>query len=165
VAERIGMTDMGVNHHFGTREALLEVLLHEMALRTRQELAEFSAQWLRDGAQLSTLVAFLSGFYTAGHTQLALALYEAGYHDRGRPFLAPVVQALHIARQRRLGPKVDVDETRLAVAAMHQALALDPLFGSEFRRSAGLTGQKANDSTPTRQWWLATMAQRLGIPP
>jgi hypothetical protein len=65
---------------------------------------------------------------------------------------------------RRLGTRIDIDDTRLAVAAMHQALALGPLFGAEFRRSAGIAGRKAADPAPQRKWWLDTLAERLGIP-
>jgi TetR/AcrR family transcriptional regulator, repressor for neighboring sulfatase len=47
---------------------------------------------------------------------------------------------------------------------MHQALALESVFGAEFRRSAGARGRDAQDSMPQRQWWLETMALRLDIP-
>jgi AcrR family transcriptional regulator len=164
VANRVGMTDMGVNHHFGSRDGLLRSLLDDLAARFRKELAAFTAQWLRDGARLGSLVDLLAGFYKAGYTELALALHDAGWRDRRTPLLEPVVLALHAARVRRLGTRTSIDETRLAVAAMHQALALEPVFGAEFRRSAGLAGHQAADPTAQRRWWLTTMAQRLQIP-
>lgn len=164
VGERVGMTDMGVNHHFGTREALLEELLGAVALRVRQQLALKAEEWLRDHGDMSSLVELFANVYTVGLTQLALVLYQAGWRDRNRPILEPVVQALHTARIRQLSASVDIEETRLAVAAMHQALALDPVFGMEFRRSAGLTGQEAKATAPTLRWWAITMAQTLGLP-
>jgi TetR/AcrR family transcriptional regulator, repressor for neighboring sulfatase len=164
VAERVGMTDMGVNHHFGSREGLLKSLLELVATRLRKELKEFVASWLNAGAHLGALVDRLADAYKAGHTQLALALYEAGWRDRGTPVLEPVIEALHEARVRRLGKCVSIEDTRLAVAAMHQALAFEPLFGAEFRRSAGVRGRDAQDAMPQRQWWLETLALRLGIP-
>ena len=164
VAERIGMTDMGINHHFGSRDGLLRSLLEHLAARFRKELATFTAEWLRDGAHLGSLVELLGSFYKAGYAQLAVAMHDAGFRDRGTPVLEPVVEALHAARRRRLGTRIHIDDTRLAVAALHQALALDPLFGAEFRRSAGLGGRQAADHLPQRQWWVETMVQRLGIP-
>ena len=164
IAERVGMTDMGVNHHFGSRDALLRSLLDQIAARFRNEVATFTEKWLRDGAHLRSLVELLAGFYKAGYTQLALALHDAGWRDRRTPVLEPVVEALHAARVRTLGARIPVDDTRLAVAAMHQALALEPAFGAEFRRSAGLAARPAADPIPQRDWWIATLAQRLGIP-
>jgi AcrR family transcriptional regulator len=164
VAERVGMTDMGVNHHFGSRDGLLRSLLDHLAEHFRIELATFTAKWQQEGAPLAPLVDLLSGSYKAGFTQLAIAMHAAGWRDRRSPLLEPVVQALHAARMRRPGARLSLDDTRLAVAAMHQALALEPLFGAEFRRSAGVPGRKAADPAPQRRWWLETMAERLGIP-
>ena len=56
VAERVGMTDMGVHHHFGSRERLLEALLEHTAARLRSELAAMASKWLQDGAHLGPLV-------------------------------------------------------------------------------------------------------------
>jgi AcrR family transcriptional regulator len=164
VAKHVGLTDMGVNHHFGSREGLLEALLEQTAARLRTEIAALTSTWIREGARLGPLIELLSSFYKAGHTQLAVALHEAGWRNRGPALLEPVVSALHAERLRRLGPRTDVEETRLAVAAMHQALALDPAFGAEFRRSAGIRGRTAADPKMQREWWIETLSQRLGIP-
>jgi AcrR family transcriptional regulator len=164
VAKHVGVTDMGVNHHFGSREGLLEALLERTAGRLRSEITALTSKWIRDGARLGPLIDLLSGFYKAGHTQLAVALHEAGWRERGAPLLGPVVDALHAERLRRLGPKTDVEETKLAVAAMHQALALEPAFGAEFRRSAGIRGRAAGDARLLGVWWIETLSQRLCIP-
>lgn len=165
VAERVDMTDMGVNHHFGSRDGLLRSLLEELGLRFRKDLAVFVDGWLAEGARLGALVDRLADSYRSGFTQLALALYAAGWRDRGAAVLEPVVEALHGARVRRLGKRIPIEDTRLAVAALHQALALDPVFGAEFRRSVGFSGRQAENTAPHRRWWVETMAQRLGIPP
>ncbi len=164
VAKHVGVTDMGVNHHFGSRDGLLEALLEQTAARLRTEIAALTSTWIREGARLGPLIDLLSSFYEAGYTQLAVALHEAGWRDRGAALLGPVVDALHAERLRRLGPRADVDETKLAVAAMHQALALEPAFGAEFRRSAGIRGRTATDSKAQREWWVEALSQRLGIP-
>jgi AcrR family transcriptional regulator len=164
VAERIGMTDMAVYHHFGSHERLLEALLDDVAARLREEITLLAAAWRREGARLGSLVELLARLYKAGHTRLAMALHEAGWRDRGTPILEPIVGELHAARLHRLRRPIDIDDTRLAVAALHQALALEPAFGAEFRRSAGLTGKRAANAMSQRRWWIRTMAQRLGLP-
>lgn len=165
VADRAGMTDMGVNHHFDSVHGLHQALLEHVAERLRREIARLADQWLRQGARLAELVELLAESYEAGHAKLALALHEAGWKDRGKPLLGPVVEALHTARVRCIGRHAELEESRLAVAALHQALALDPLFGAEFRRSVGISGRKAADPLPQRAWWVRTLAGQLGLPP
>jgi hypothetical protein len=95
--------------------------------------------------------------YRRGYGELAVALHAAGWRDRGSGMLDPVVDALH-----RLRPHGSaIDDTRLAVAALHQAMATETLYGSAFRRSAGLTGAAANDSAT--HWWARQLHLALGI--
>ena len=139
-------------------------MMDAVAARLREELTLLAAAWHREGAHLGSLVELLASVYKAGHTRLAMALHELGWRDRRTPILEPVVAELHAARSRRRRRSFDIGDTRLAVAALHQALALEPAFGAEFRRSAGLTGACAVDPTPQRRWWIRTMAERLGLP-
>ena len=76
--------------------------------------------------------------------------------------LDPVVDALHAARRRR-GGRPRREDTRLAVAALHQALATDPSYGAAFRRSAGITADVANDPRAQRRWWARTLTSALGL--
>ena len=79
--------------------------------------------------------------------------------------LKPVVDALHTARLRQArAPAPELLETQLVVAAMHQALAVDPSYGAAFRRSAGLTGRAATDPAAHVRWWAATLAAMLNLP-
>jgi hypothetical protein len=55
--------------------------------------------------------------------------------------LDPVVDALHRLRP----PGSPIEDTRLAVGALHQAMATEAIYGEAFRRSAGLTGAAAKD--------------------
>jgi Fusaric acid resistance protein-like len=55
-------------------------------------------------------------------------------------------------------------ETRLAVAALHQALATEPAYGPGFRRSAGIPEPAANHSRGQRKWWTNTLTTVLNIP-
>ncbi len=160
VAARIGMTDAGVHHHFGSREQLLQALLRHGGRRLRAVIETTLSSWLDDEAQLEQLIASLSDVYRRGFAELAASLHAAGWRDRGVGLFEPVVEALH---QRRRDPSAPIGETRLAVAALHQALAVEPLYGAIFRRSAGVTGRSAHDPAPTYRWWAEHLRRSLDL--
>ena len=58
-----------------------------------------------------------------------------------------------------------IGDTRLAVAALHQAMATEALYGSAFRRSAGLTGAEADDPAAQVLWWARQLHLALGRKP
>jgi AcrR family transcriptional regulator len=165
VAERVGMTDAGIYHHFGSRDGLLAALLKHGGRHLREQLTLVTAQWLHEGAHLRPLVEVLAAFYRRGYSELAIALHAAGWREKGSGMLQPAVDALHAARLRQTrGPMPDLLQTQLAVAAMHQALAVDPSYGAAFRRSAGLTGRAATDPAAQVRWWAGTLAAVLNLP-
>jgi hypothetical protein len=117
--------------------------------------------WLEHGANLAELVDTLAGLYRQGYGELAVALHAAGWRDKGSGILDPVVEALHALRPD--AADIPIEDTRLAVAALHQALATDPLYGSAFRRSAGLTGRAAAAPTAQLRWWTTCLTRSLGL--
>lgn len=161
IATHVGMTDAGVNHHFGTRDHLLEALLRRGGWKIRTGLQDVLDSWLDRGADLGDLVSALAVLYRQGYAELAIALHAAGWRDEGSGMLDPVVDALHALRPAT----ADIEDTRLAVAALHQALAVEPVYGSGFRRSAGITGEAAIDPTPQLRWWTAHLTVSLGLGP
>ncbi|MFG2000349.1 TetR/AcrR family transcriptional regulator [Spirillospora sp. NPDC048911] len=161
IATRVGMTDAGVSHHFGTRDRLLAALLRHGGRTIRAGVEEVLESWLDRGADLGELVGALAAFYRRGYGELAVALHAAGWRDDGSGMLAPVVDALHALRPD--AGDTPVEDTRLAVAALHQALATEPLYGPAFRRSAGLTGGEATASEPQLGWWTTHLARSLGL--
>lgn len=154
MAREAGMTDAGVAHHFGSRDALLKALLQHGAARLRAEVRHYVDQWQSKTPDLGGLVDLLSALYNAGYGHLALQLHAAGWRDRGSPLLEPVVDSLMATY-----PDAHEDALRVALAAMHQAIALDPLFGSEFRRSVGL--KKGEGEQYHRQWWVRALERTL----
>lgn len=160
VASLVGITDAGVSHHFGTRDRLLEALLRHGGRRLRDELAEVLAHWLDQAADVGALVEALAGFYREGYAELALSLHDAGWRDGSSGLLDPVVDALH-SRRSAASSK---DDTRLAVAALHQALALESVYGSTFRRSAGIAADGATDAAGQLRWWTAAIEKMLDDP-
>jgi AcrR family transcriptional regulator len=161
VAARVGMTDAGVTHHFQSRDNLLRELLKHGGRQLRAALQESLESWLEKGADLFELVESLAGLYRQGYGELAIALHTAGWRDRGSGMLDPVVDALHQLRP----PGASIEDTRLAVAALHQAMATEPLYGSAFRRSAGLSGSAADDPADQLRWWTRQLQLALEIEP
>jgi AcrR family transcriptional regulator len=161
VAARVDMTDAGVTHHFGNREKLLAELIRHGGRQLRAALQDVFEAWLDHGADVHGLVESLASFYRRGYGELAVALHAAGWRDTGSGMLDPVVAALHRLRPRGSS----IHDTRLAVAALHQAMATEALYGSSFRRSAGLTGGAANDSSAHVLWWARQLQLALGVEP
>jgi AcrR family transcriptional regulator len=164
VADRVGMTDAGVAHHFGSREDLLVALLRHGGRRLRDALKTTVDAWAEDEPNIESLVQTIAALYNAGYAELAVSLHAAGWRDPGGGLMEPVVQTLHAAR-KRAGQTPALADTRLAVAALHQALALDPIFGAAFRRSAGIAGATADDQRPQLAWWTAMLRTALGLKP
>lgn len=159
VAARVGMTDAGVAHHFGNRDGLLRALLRHGGRRVRAAVDEVVASWLEDGADLEQLVGSLAALYAEGYGELAIGLHGAGWRDRGSGMLDLLVRALHGRRPAGTA----LDDTRLAVAAFHQAVATEAVYGSAFRRSAGFEGRAVTDSDAQLRWWAAQLARTLGL--
>src|SRR5689334_7255104 len=91
VAERVGMTDAGVSHHFGTRDELLVALLRHGGRRLREAVQNVVRHWVDAGAAVAELVASVSALYREGYAELAVALHAAGWRDSGAGMLDPVV--------------------------------------------------------------------------
>jgi len=161
VAATVGMTDAGVTHHFRSRDNLLHELLRHGGRQLRTAVHDVLSSWLEHGTDLLELVEALADLYQQGYGELAIALHSAGWREHGSGMLNPVVDALHQLRP----PLAPIEDTRLAVAALHQALATEPLYGSAFRRSAGLTGTAASDPSAQRQWWTRQLHLALRLEP
>ncbi|QIS12855.1 TetR/AcrR family transcriptional regulator [Nocardia arthritidis] len=155
VAAEIGVSDAAVNHHFGTREQLLEALLRFGGAKLKAQLHAVLGAWPDGPIDPADLVHALYALYADGYADLAVALYRSGWRDTGSGLLDEVVDRLH-AQARQHGATVGLtppsrETLQVTVAALHQAVALEPLFGGEFRRSAGLD---ASASDRTLDWWI-----------
>ncbi len=156
VAREAGMTDAGITHHFGNREGLLTALLDNGARKTREAISETVQSWVEEEPDIARLVETLHDLYCGGYAALALQLYNSGWQDTGQPLLEPVVAPL-MARNQNL--QTSEEDLRGALASLHQWLALEPLFGSPFRRSAGL---KQNSKVKLQlAWWINSIEAML----
>ena len=161
VAARVGMTDAGVAHHFGSRQNLLTELLRHGGRQLRAALQDVLSAWLERGADLHELVGSLDALYRRGYGELAVALHTAGWRDRGSGMLDPVVDAIHRLRP----PGSSIEDTRFAVAALHQAMATEAIYGEAFRRSAGVPVAAAKDSSGQLRWWTRQLELTLALAP
>jgi AcrR family transcriptional regulator len=161
VADRVGMTDAGVTHHFKNRDGLLAALLRHGGRRIRAAVEHATLDWVSRGARVSELVDGIADVYADGYGDLAIALHGAGWRDDGVGLLDPVVDALQAARRTSRDRRPMRRDTRLAVAALHQALATEPTYGAAFRRSAGIAEPDA--SQQQRRWWVRTLVTVLDI--
>lgn len=163
VADRVGMTDTGVNHHFDNRDGLLVALLRHGGGRIRTAVQHATGDWVSRGTRVSELVDCIADVYADGYGDLAMALHAAGWRDEGVGILDPVVDALHAARKASGGRRPMRRDTRLAVAALHQALATEPAYGAAFRRSAGINEPDVSRHQQQRRWWVQTLVTVLDI--
>lgn len=164
VAAAAGITDAGINHHFGNRDQLLEALLRHGGRRLKKDLLAVISDWqpdtVPDDVSIEQLVDAVYDLYaTTRYADLALALHQSGWRDTDEGILAPVVDALHRLRCRHFkaagAPEPSRLNTQFAVGVLHQALALDPVFGTEFQRSAGTPRPSELAGDAKKAWWRA----------
>ncbi|WP_157247273.1 TetR/AcrR family transcriptional regulator [Nonomuraea typhae] len=159
VAAEVGVSDAAVNHHFGTREQLLESLLRFGGAKLKAELRNALSEWTDGPAEL---VRALAAIYADGYAELALALHRSGWRDTGSGMLDEVIGRLHDQAVTRCAATGRTPPSReaiqLTMAALHQALAMEPMFGADFRRSAGLA---ATARERTLGWWTEILRTTL----
>ena len=164
VARKAGMTDAGVTHHFRDREGLLTALIEDAGRRMRSTIDAIIEEWLAGDVDLGRLLTALARLYRKGYAELGVALHAAGWRERGEPIFGKVVDVSHAARLAQpKGPAPDIWDTWLGVAAFHNAIATDALFGQEFRRSAGVKASAAKGSDQQLEWWIRTLQAALGL--
>jgi AcrR family transcriptional regulator len=156
VAARLGITDAAINHHFGTRDQLLEALLRDAGRRIRRRVREIIEAW-SDEADMAALVDGLASAYAEGYGELGIALNRSGWRDRTSGMLAGVVDELQKRAEANCRAEVRTPPSRqdveLTIAALHQALATESAFGHEFRRSVGYRGTAHAGAAAARAWW------------
>ncbi|MBF6328291.1 TetR/AcrR family transcriptional regulator [Nocardia transvalensis] len=166
VAAAIGVSDAAVNHHFGTRDQLLEALLRFGGSTLKAELHTVLGAWTDGPIDPAELVRTLSAVYADGYAELALALHRSGWRDTGSGMLDEVVDRLHAQARQHCAATGRTPPSReaiqLTVAALHQAVAMEPLFGGEFRRSAGLDAAARDRML---DWWIETLSATLAGEP
>jgi AcrR family transcriptional regulator len=158
VATRVGMTDMGVNHHFRSRDELVLTLLKHLGARYRSALAALVADWVRDGSHLLEFVDRLAEFYESGHEALVASLWRAGWREPCDDVLEPVARALHCEARGFLHG--GLEQAKIAVALMHQIFAVGESFGADLFSSAGLHRDGIDGAEARRSFWSAALQER-----
>ncbi|GAA2435568.1 TetR/AcrR family transcriptional regulator [Streptomyces mauvecolor] len=158
VAAEVGVSDAAVNHHFGTREQLLSALLRFGGTKLKSQLHAALGTLTEGPADPAELVRVLAALYADGYAELALALHQSGWRDTGSGMLDEIVDRLHTQARAECAATGRTPPSReaiqLTVAALHQAVATEPLFGGEFRRSVGLDAAARDRML---DWWTETL--------
>ena len=144
---------------------MLTALIEDVAGRLRSAIDAIIEDWLVDEVDVGRLFRALANPYRKGYAELAVGLHTAGWRERGEPVFGKVANVLHEARlaQTKGGGAPDIVDTQLAVAAFHQAIALDSLYGEAFRRSAGAKASTAKGSEQQLERWIGTIQSRLDL--
>lgn len=158
VAALVGITDAAVNHHIGTREQLWLALLRHGGRRIHGEVKSCADRLAAGDADLDIVVNALADLYASGYAELLYGMQKAGWRDRGAGLMEDLVQVLH---GRRAGPDADIDDTRLALAALNQSLLADALLGGSSRRAAGFAHESGD--ARQRRWWVDALQRTLQI--
>ncbi|PCJ72006.1 MAG: TetR family transcriptional regulator [Rhodobiaceae bacterium] len=166
VGNAVGITDAAVNHHFGNRDKLLAELLRHGGRRLKTELKLAVENLGTDDFSVDELINVLCAiYYDQGYADLALGLHLSGWRDKGTGLLNPVVDALHEVRCALYAEAgitaPPIQDIRFVVAMMHQALALGPIFGRAFGRSAGLIQPKDGGLAQQKSWWRSIIQEQL----
>ncbi len=156
VARAAGVTDAGIAYHFGNREGLLKALMDHGATKVRSAIERIVSDWLANGPDVAALISELGTLYAGGYSKLALQMHGVGWQEKGNPLLGPVVDALWESNQN---PSTTRDDIQTCLASLHLWLAMDPLFGGEFRKSVGLHPKSHKDAQA--QWWCSAMKRLL----
>ncbi|OLE26870.1 MAG: hypothetical protein AUG49_07080 [Catenulispora sp. 13_1_20CM_3_70_7] len=166
VGAAVGVSDAAINHHFGTRDQLLEALLRFGGAKLRLELRAVLETWNDGPVDPAGLVHALYRMYADGYAELALALHRSGWRDPGSGMLNEVVDRLYAEARRHSAAggrrPPSREDIQVTVAAMHQAVVMEPLFGDEFRRSVGLDATAADRSI---EWWIQVLRTTVAAAP
>lgn len=164
LARDLGITDAAIHHHFGSREGLLEALLHFGGRRLRDAVGAAIAASPEGEIEVRALIdGLLPVLEGSGYSWLALWLWASGWRDKGSGLFDGVADAID-RRRRRHARAADAsaprrEESRFLAAWLALTLMAEPLLGRPARRSVSLGGDAA--TTQRFRAWLATALERL----
>jgi AcrR family transcriptional regulator len=163
LASDLGLTDAAIHHHFGSREGLLEALLHFGGRRLKDAVGEaLAARPEGDFDPRALIEALLPVLEGSGYSRLALWLWGSGWRDKGSGLFDEVAVAIERRRRPRARARSSAragEESRFLAAWLVLTLIAEPIFGRSARRSVSLGGDAA--TTERFRALLATAFGRL----
>ena len=166
VARMVGVTDAGVHYHFGSREALLDAVLRDVARQLKADLAAVAAGWDDQGdVDLRRLLDELDDAYRRrDYARLIAWMRLRGWRPRGSGILRPHAEALHEARRRRAEqagvPTPAMDDSLHLVVLLNLVAWAEALVGAEWRRGVGLP-DTAESARAFQDWLVELLAAHL----
>jgi len=157
IARDLGVTDPAIHYHFGSQEGLVEALIRFGGRRLKDGVREAVRSWDRDSVDVRQLVELIRETYgDRGYARLAAWMALAGWTSRGGGMYDELVERVHRARVRRRdprGPGLEREDTRHLVVLLNLVLFADAISGSAFRRSVGLSADRAAGER-FRKWFI-----------
>lgn len=150
VAERAGVSRGAAQHHFPTREDLVNAAVNFVSEYQIEELEERAAALPTDGTRRAAVVEMLLNLYTGESFRAALHLWVAASTDAPLgAVIAPLERQVGREAHRKAVELLGVDESRLGVRETVQATL-------DLARGLGLANLMSDDtarrSKIVRQW-------------
>ncbi|MGZ3419849.1 MAG: TetR/AcrR family transcriptional regulator [Polyangiales bacterium] len=164
IAEQVGISHPAVLHHFGSREALVEAVVHRAIVQLQRELIgsiSASGDAPPDGAALFERVS--ESFAGAGHARLMAWLVLSGYQPLGgkemRENWSMIADAMHAMRPKSKG-KPAREDTLFTIVLSALALFGQAILGQTTFEAAGLPKDAATQKR-FRIWLASLLASHL----
>lgn len=165
VARELGLSDAAVHYHFGSRDALMEALLRDVARRMKRELRDAIDTWDAERFDVGSLVTLLDETYRGrGYGRLAGWMNLMGWRSKGSGMFRTHAEAIHAARLDRArqsdATAPPMEDSLHLVVLLNLVIWADAVVGDEWRRSVGLPAT-GKSGAAFREWFASLLEQHL----
>ena len=165
IARDLGLTDPAIHYHFGSRDGLVQALMHHAGRRLKESIARATRRWGRSSFDVGALINLIDETYgERGYARLAAWMALAGWKAHGSGMYRDLAEAIHAVRVQRAAaagvPPPELEDTLFTVALLNMVLFAEPLAGGSFRRSVGLPADRET-ATHLRRWLAGVIEEHL----
>jgi AcrR family transcriptional regulator len=157
VAADVGVSHPAVLHHFGTREALVEAVIHRAMEQLQAELVQvLAAQPIGELEAADILERAFRVLGDRGYARIMAWMLLGGHQPDEKRELAAIAKAIHarrLAEHEQRGTTPPYEDTLFAVLCGAMAMFADAVAGAAMRKSSGLPEKSA----PRFRRWLARL--------
>lgn len=162
IAAELGVTAAAVNHHFGTRDVLIDSVRRFSARRLLTDIDAILEAWDVEQLDMNRLGDLFRKTYSdRGSSRLIFWVALSGRKPQGSGLMQRLIEAVHSARERRAQAHrrtpPPISDTRFIIALLSSVHALMPVAGDAVLLAAGC---EANDTEATRFLdWVANLLE------
>jgi AcrR family transcriptional regulator len=155
IAEDVGVSHPAILHHFGSREGLIEAVVHRAVERLEADLIDAIASTPPSDRPLGAdlIDRAFDVLVTGGHARVASWLLLSGHWNPGESRMRIIARAAHERRLELEGaatPAATLEDTTFRMILVALTIFGEAIAGNALRHSAGLTDAGAADRF--RQW-------------